>query len=71
MYSSKKSVKKTSVKKTKKSTRKRKDMQNEVCTTTEGRAGGFVSSPIHIQVANAEPPDSPAKNTRSKKKPHM
>ena len=64
-------MKKTSVKKTEKNTRKRKDMQNEVCATTEGRAGGFVSSPMHIQVANVEPPDSPAKNTRSKKKLHM
>ena len=67
MYSSKKSVKKTSVK----NTRKRKDMQNEVCTTTDGPASGFVSSPMHIRIANAEPPDSPAKNTRSKKKLHM
>ena len=64
-------MKKTSVKKTEKNTRKRKDMQNEVCTTTDGPASGFVSSPMHIRIANAEPLDSPAKNTRSKKKLHM
>lgn len=46
-------------------------MQNEVCTTTDGPASGFVSSPMHIRIANAEPPDSPAKKTRSKKKLHM
>lgn len=63
------SVKKPSVKKTEKNTRKRKDMQNEPCTTTEGC--GSVLSPMHIRVVNGEPPDSPAQNTRSKKRLHM
>ena len=66
LYSSRKSVKK----KTEKKTKKRKNKEDEHSTRTEGSTSGSVASPMHTRVAHKSP-DSPAQNTRSKKRLHM
>ncbi|KAM3214109.1 hypothetical protein ACQJBY_066498 [Aegilops geniculata] len=63
---SRKSVKK----KTEKKTNKRKNKEDEHSTRTEGSTSGSVASPMHTRVAHKSP-DSPAQNTRSKKRLHM